>query len=73
MDERAKQKGICGVTTVGGTGIEWVCIRQVHGAVYTRNRGDRNHRKGDVIYSTTPNSERHYYVPKWPNRKKDSE
>lgn len=70
MDERAKKEGICGVTHTVWV-IEWICIRQVHGAVYERRSSDRHHPRGGTIFSTTPNSEMHYFVPKWPNREKE--
>jgi hypothetical protein len=63
MDPRAKGTGICGVTRIGGTGIEWVCIRQVHAKVYNR------HKNGAPIYNDNPKTEQHYFVPKWPHRK----
>lgn len=54
----------CGVTQVGGTGIEWVCIRPVHAKVYTRRRG----RKGEPIFNANPSADQHYMVPRYPGR-----
>jgi hypothetical protein len=59
-DPRTERRGICRAMTIGGTGIEWVCIKLVHapddGKIYGARRG--------VI----PTADRHYYVPRYPNR-----
>jgi hypothetical protein len=63
MDPRIKETGICGITCIGGSGIEWVCIRQVHAKVYNR------HKNGAPIYDNNRRADQHYFVPRWPNRK----
>ena len=68
-DPRTEAPGICGATRIGSTGIEWVCIKPVHGTAYTRKRGDRTHRAGDLIINDTRTSVAHYMVNRWPNRK----
>lgn len=70
----------CGVTRVGGSGIEWVCIRPVHDKAYQRRKTDAHHhgyvtgtgaqptpRTPGAIPRAAP-ADRHYYVRKWPNR-----
>lgn len=72
MDEenpKAKLDGICRVTKIGPTGIEWICVKPVHDKVYYRRTSDRNHRKGDPIFSNNPSVDRHVFVNRWPNRK----
>lgn len=62
-DPRTERHDICGVTFIGATGIEWICIKEVHAKIYTS-------RKGKVVYDTNPNADRHYFVNRWPNRSK---
>lgn len=68
---------ICGVTKMGATGIEWVCVRKVHDRAYRRRSTDSTH-QGEVSgtgahperfgpASAAP-ADRHYYVNRWPNR-----
>lgn len=64
-DPRAKKEGICGVTIIGGSGIEWICIRPVHAKIYYR------HKNRKPIYSENPTADQHYMVPRWPNRSSD--
>lgn len=59
-DPRAKAHGICGHTIVGGLGIEWICIKQVHDREYWRKDGR------SAFYDKA--ADRHYFVPRWPNR-----
>lgn len=56
----------CGVTTLGGTGLEWVCIKAPHGKVYTRNTPSPGHHRGDPIYSAA-GADAHYFVRRYPN------
>ena len=70
-DDRAKQEGICGVTFIGGSGIEWICIEKVHAEIYYRKSSDRTHRKGALIYSEGFRADQHYFVNRWPNRNKE--
>lgn len=72
-DPRAKKSGICGVTTVGGSGIEWICVNPVHGETYMRKSSDRHHRKGELIFSNNPKADQHFMVRRWPNRNGVSE
>lgn len=69
-DPRAKEKGICGVTFIGSTGIEWICVKKVHAKVYTRNTSGYGYRKGDPIFSSSRTADSHYFVNRWPNREK---
>lgn len=70
QDHRVRDD-ICGVTEIWG-GTEFICIRPPHAAVYTRNTSDRTHTKGDLIFSAAPQGDRHHFVNRWPNRKKES-
>lgn len=59
--------GICGVVithTIAGVplAIERICIRPPHDTATNKNRGPSSR---DGLY---PESERHYAVPRWPNR-----
>jgi hypothetical protein len=67
-DQRAQEPGICGVTTIGGTGIEWVCVRSVHAKVYQRRTGDRTHHRGEPIYQDGGKADQHVFVPRYPGR-----
>jgi len=69
-DPRLNKEDLCRVTTIGGTGIEWICINKVHAEVYQRRSSDKNHKKGDAIFSSAPKADQHYFVPRWPNRPK---
>jgi len=61
-DPRAENPYRCGVTRkIGGT--EWVCVRESHSKVYHTRRGER--------ISDNPSSEQHYFVNKWPHRKRE--
>lgn len=60
-DPRTLVPGICGVTSVGGLGIEWICIKKVHAKIY-------HNRKGGIIYDNNKNADRHYMVNRYPNR-----
>lgn len=72
--------GICGITYVGGTGLEWVCIKAPHDPEYRRRSTDAHH-QGYVSGTNShperppgvqaPPADRHYFVPRWPNRKAD--
>lgn len=72
-DPRIKVPGICGVTIMGASGIEWICIRKVHQIVYHRRVSDRSHTRGDMVFAENPNSAFHYVVPRWPGRPTPSE
>ena len=62
-DERVKP-GICGVTRLGGTGIEWICVRPVHAKVYKR-------KDGRTFFSENYTADQHYFVRRYPNRSID--
>lgn len=64
-DPRAQKDDICRLTFIGATGIEWICIRKVHYKIY---KGKKNR----YIPSNNPNVDRHYWVPRYPNRKEIS-
>lgn len=70
-DPRAQREGICGVTTMGATGIEWICIKPAHAKIYTRRSGDRTHKKGEVIFSDSPQADQHYFVNRYPYRNQE--
>lgn len=58
-DPRSTEDGICHEIVFGGDGIEWVCIRKKH---------DTDHR----AYRDEPEpAKQHYFVNRWPYRKKD--
>lgn len=72
----------CGVSYIGPTGIEWVCVKPVHDTAYVRR--SRDQRGSHVAYSTgshperrmgvqAPSSDRHYFVNRWPNREDEGE
>lgn len=63
-------RDICGVIHVGGLGIEWICVREVHAKVYIRRKTTKRNHKGDLIYSNNPVADKHYMVARWPNRKR---
>lgn len=65
-DPRAEKEDICGVTWIGGTGIEWICINPVHDKVYKTKRGE-------YTPSTSPKVHQHYMVPRYPMRVKFEE
>lgn len=76
-DPRTEEPGICGISYVGATGIEWVCIAKVHDQGYKRKSTDPHH-KG-YAYGTgshperyftlqAPPAERHYFVVRYPHR-----
>ena len=65
-DPRTEREGICRITFTGATGIEWICIRDVHQPVYRAKRGE-------TIFADTPNAAFHYFVPRWPGRPQPSE
>lgn len=56
------------MTVVGGTGMEWVCVRPVHAKVYQRRSSDRTHKKGDPVYSDNKAANAHHFRRKYPNR-----
>lgn len=66
------ESGICGITFVGSTGIEWVCIAKPHDEGYRRKTrsgeafGTGSHPERGIYGA--PKSERHHMVNKWPNR-----
>lgn len=62
QDPRAERTGTCGVTTIGGTGIEWICIKKVHAKWEDRHRAPVDSRGNPA------QSERHYFVRRYPNR-----
>ncbi len=64
QDPRVKP-GICGVTTTGALGIEWICVKEPHAKIYTRRSGLR---RGAPIFSDNPQGDYHYFVNRWPNR-----
>jgi hypothetical protein len=76
-DPRTQRPEICRVTYVGGSGLEWVCIRPVHAPAYRRRSTDRTH-QGEVSgtgahperfgpVSAAP-ADRHWFINRWPNR-----
>ena len=64
-DERAQREGICGVTKIGATGINWICVRKVHDKEYRRRHGRRS---GERIEDNNPAVDQHYFVRRWRNR-----
>lgn len=71
-DPRAQQPGACRATTIGGTGIEWICIRPVHAKIYYR------HSNGAPIFPSGSQhdgrplqADRHLFVPRYPMRLRD--
>jgi hypothetical protein len=56
----APQAPLCGITRNTGS-IEWVCVRPVH------DTGGKN--RGQQVTGYYPESERHYFRPKYPERK----
>jgi hypothetical protein len=63
---------ICGVISIGGTGLEWICIKPIHGEVYKRRTSGQRYSKGDPFYSTNPSVDQHYFVRRYQNRNADS-
>lgn len=59
-----KESDICGVTIIGSTGIEWICINKPHSIEYVR------HSKGTFFETNNPVRERHYMVNRWPYRER---
>jgi hypothetical protein len=59
-DPRVGAHDVCGVTTVGGTGIVWICIKKVHANLYQS-------RKGKAIYDQNPTADKHYFVVRYPS------
>jgi hypothetical protein len=55
-DPRAERHGICGVTQITGR-VEWVCIEPIHATEEDVRRG-------------RPNAHRHYFVNRWPHRRR---
>lgn len=74
-DLRSLKAGICGVTFIGSTGIEWICVKPVHNPEYTRKSPNRN--GGRKINGTggwedrgiVAPADKHYFANRWPNRK----
>lgn len=46
---------ICGVTKTGATGIEWICIKEVHATEADIKAGRKR-------------IDQHWFVRRWPNR-----
>lgn len=65
------QNHICGVTKIGSTGIEWICIKTPHAEIYERHSSSSTHPRGGLIFSNNPKADAHYFVNRWPNREKD--
>lgn len=61
---------ICGVTQIGASGIEWICIKATHGKIYIRKTPSHRHHRGEMIFSNNPQVDAHYFVNRWPNRRK---
>jgi hypothetical protein len=72
-DPRTEDEGICGVTFIGSTGIEWVCIAHVHAKAYVRKSSDARHLKGSLIFNNNRRVDAHYFVNRWPNRPSSKE
>lgn len=51
---------ICGVTQIGASGIEWICVMPFHGKVV---------KQGKVIVERVPAESGHHFINRWPNRK----
>ena len=64
-DERAQGEDLCRVTEIGGTGIEWICIKKVHSKQYKR--------KGRYGVTWSLGSEHHYFVRRYPDRDKNDD
>lgn len=67
QDERVVS-GICRVTYIGSTGIEWICINKPHAKIYQRHHSSQNGRWSSPIFSNNPGVDRHYFINRWPNR-----
>lgn len=76
---KLEQEGLCRVSFIGATGIEWICIREAHNPVYIRKKGDRKHRKGAEVSGTGSHltrwnspqhapADRHLFVNRYPYR-----
>lgn len=61
-EPRPEDARICGIVRIGGTGIEWVCIRGVHAKWADRHRPAVDSRGNPA------QAERHYMVRRYPNR-----
>lgn len=71
VEDPRVREGICGVTTHTAN-FEWICVKKVHAKIYTRHTSTRAYRKGDPKFGTNPNVDRHYFVNRWPNRKRET-
>lgn len=71
VEDPRVREGICGVTHIGCTGIEWICVIPPHAKVYNRRTSSKTHKKGDLIFNTNKKVDQHYFVNRWPNRQKD--
>lgn len=84
--ENPRAKGEkCRAIYIGGTGIEWICIREPHNKGYKRRTGDLTHRRGEIVYGTgahldgpdrggrAATADQHYFVNRWPNRKREDD
>lgn len=54
----------CGVVVTDISGREWICVKKVHAKVYKRRR------RGGIIWDQNPVADQHYFVVRYPNRKK---
>lgn len=63
-DPRAQRPETCRVTTVTGSGREWICIKPVHAKMYRR-------KDGRMMEDLNPNADRHYFVPRYPLRNQE--
>lgn len=75
VEDPRVHENICGVTRIGATGIEWICIKEPHDKEYKRHSrpgysyGTGAHPEYANPMVRAPQAERHYMVNRWPNRK----
>lgn len=61
-DPRTEKDDICGVTFTGATGIEWICIKEIHQKTYPMKKPP------GYRLQESPSVHQHYFVNKWPHR-----
>jgi hypothetical protein len=64
------ESDICGLTKIGASGIEWICINPPHDKDYIRRSGDKTHYRGTYKPSSNPKTDQHYWVNRYPYRTK---
>ena len=77
-DPRTQGRDICGITQRKGN-TEFICINTPHDPEYMRRSTDKNHRGmtsgtgSDPKRGRAPYYAYHYFVDRWPNRKKEQD